>query len=1196
MAFDHNIYPLIGAHATTSCDACHNGNYTNTPNTCDGCHLPDYNGSTNPNHTAAGFATDCATCHNETAWSPSSYDHAIYPLTNSHATVSCDQCHNGNYNNTPNTCDGCHMTDYNGAANPNHVTAGFPTDCAQCHDPTNWNNATFDHSGFPLLGAHATTSCDACHNGNYTNTPNTCHGCHLPDYNGSTNPNHTAAGFATDCATCHNETAWSPSSYDHAIYPLTNSHATVSCDQCHNGNYNNTPNTCDGCHMTDYNGAANPNHVTAGFPTDCAQCHDPTLWTNATFDHNIYPLLGVHATTSCDACHNGNYTNTPNTCDGCHLPDYNGSTNPNHTAAGFATDCATCHNETAWSPSSYDHAIYPLTNSHASVSCDQCHNSNYNNTPNTCDGCHMTEYNGATNPNHVTAGFPTDCATCHDPTNWNNATFDHSGFPLLGAHATTSCDACHNGNYTNTPNTCDGCHLPDYNASTNPNHTAAGFATYCATCHNETAWSPSSYDHAIYPLTNSHASVSCDQCHNGNYNNTPNTCDGCHMTDYNGAANPNHVTAGFPTDCAQCHDPTLWTNATFDHNIYPLLGVHATTSCDACHNGNYTNTPNTCDGCHLPDYNGSTNPNHTAAGFATDCATCHNETAWSPSSYDHAIYPLTNSHATVSCDQCHNGNYNNTPNTCDGCHMTDYNGAANPNHVTAGFPTDCATCHDPTNWNNATFDHSGFPLLGAHATTSCDACHNGNYTNTPNTCDGCHLPDYNASTNPNHTAAGFATDCATCHNETAWSPSSYDHAIYPLTNSHASVSCDQCHNGNYNNTPNTCDGCHMTDYNGAANPNHATAGFPTDCAQCHDPTLWTNATFDHSNYPLLGVHATTSCDACHNGNYTNTPNTCDGCHLPDYNGSTNPNHTAAGFATDCATCHNETAWSPSSYDHAIYPLTNSHATVSCDQCHNGNYNNTPNTCDGCHMTEYTGATNPNHVSAGFPTDCALCHDPTLWTNSSFDHNATNFPLTGSHLGPSCVTCHSNGYQGTPTNCDACHITEYNGTTNPNHVTAGFPTDCIVCHDVTNWVPATYDHNATNFPLVGAHVGVSCVSCHANGYTGTPTNCNACHMPDYNSANNPNHAADLFPTDCTLCHNENAWSPSSFNHDADYFRIYSGNHSSVWNTCATCHNVPGDFSIFTCIDCHNNQNQVNSNHSGVNGYSYNSVACYSCHGN
>ncbi|HQY03930.1 MAG TPA: cytochrome c3 family protein, partial [Flavobacteriales bacterium] len=388
----------------------------------------------------------------------------------------------------------------------------------------------------------------------------------------------------------------------------------------------------------------------------------------------------------------------------------------------------------------------------------------------------------------------------------------------------------------------------------------------------------------------------------------------------------------------------------------------------------------------------------------------------------------------------------------------------------------------------------------------------------------------------------------------------------------------------------------MTDYNGAANPNHVTAGFPTDCAQCHDPTLWNNATFDHSNYPLLGVHATTSCDACHNGNYTNTPNTCDGCHLPDYNGSTNPNHTAAGFATDCATCHNETAWSPSSYDHAIYPLTNSHATVSCDQCHNGNYNNTPNTCDGCHMTEYTGATNPNHVSAGFPTDCALCHDPTLWTNSSFDHNATNFPLTGSHLGPSCVTCHSNGYQGTPTNCDACHITEYNGTTNPNHVTAGFPTDCIVCHDVTNWVPATYDHNATNFPLVGAHVGVSCVSCHANGYTGTPTNCNACHMPDYNSANNPNHAADLFPTDCTLCHNENAWSPSSFNHDADYFRIYSGNHSSVWNTCATCHNVPGDFSIFTCIDCHNNQNQVNSNHSGVNGYSYNSVACYSCHGN
>ena len=987
--------------------------------------------------------------------------------------------------------------------------------------------------------------------------------------------------------------------HDSTEFLLDGVHKVVDCKSCHSTMvFDQAPMQCIGCH-------SDVHSMTLG--DDCARCHTPQSWLVNNIpelhEQNGFPLFGSHANLSCVECHgDGNSTQfnrVGNDCISCHRTDFMNTRAPDHNVGGFSTDCFECHDPigTGWNTNTVDHSFFPLTMGHAITDCNQCHTTGvFSDASPECVSCHLNDFNSTTNPNHVLSGFSTDCATCHTTNvGWTPVSFDHAVYPLVGSHTTVSCDACHNGNYTNTPNTCDGCHLPDYNGSTNPNHTAAGFATDCATCHNETAWSPSSYDHAIYPLTNSHATVSCDQCHNGNYDNTPNTCDGCHMTDYSSATNPNHATAGFPTDCAQCHDPTLWTNATFDHNIYPLIGAHATTSCDACHNGNYTNTPNTCDGCHLPDYNGSTNPNHTAAGFVTDCATCHNETAWSPSSYDHAIYPLTNSHATVSCDQCHNGNYNNTPNTCDGCHMTEYNSAANPNHATAGFPTDCAQCHDPTLWTNATFDHNIYPLIGAHATTSCDACHNGNYTNTPNTCDGCHLPDYNGSTNPNHTAAGFVTDCATCHNETAWSPSSYDHAIYPLTNSHATVSCDQCHNGNYNNTPNTCDGCHMTEYNSATDPNHATAGFPSDCAQCHDPTNWNNATFDHSGFPLLGAHATTSCDACHNGNYTNTPNTCDGCHLPDYNGSTNPNHVAAGFATDCATCHNETAWSPSSYDHAIYPLTNAHATVSCDQCHNGNYNNTPNTCDGCHMTEYTGATDPNHVSAGFPTDCAICHDPTLWTNSTFDHNATNFPLTGSHMGPSCVTCHSNGYQGTPTNCDACHITDYNGTTNPNHVTAGFPTDCAVCHDVTNWAPATYDHNATNFPLVGAHVGVSCVSCHANGYTGTPTDCNACHMPDYNSANNPSHSSALFPTDCTMCHNSNAWDPSTFNHDGDYFPIYSGRHDGEWNTCVECH-TGGNYSTFACINCHehNNQNQVNNDHSGVNGYTYTSQACFNCH--
>ncbi|MFN3875486.1 MAG: hypothetical protein ACK4L7_06205, partial [Flavobacteriales bacterium] len=153
-----------------------------------------------------------------------------------------------------------------------------------------------------------------------------------------------------------------------------------------------------------------------------------------------------------------------------------------------------------------------------------------------------------------------------------------------------------------------------------------------------------------------------------------------------------------------------------------------------------------------------------------------------------------------------------------------------------------------------------------------------------------------------------------------------------------------------------------------------------------------------------------------------------------------------------------------------------------------------------------------------------------------------------------------------------------------------------CHDETSWGNATFNHNNTAFPLHGAHTQASCIECHANGYAGTPTACSACHMADYNTATGPNHVAAGFPTDCAQCHTENAWEPSTFNHDGQYFPIYSGEHDNEWNTCADCHINPSNYAVFSCIDCHEHDNQasVNSDHNGVPGYSYNSNACYNCH--
>ncbi|MBK7429236.1 MAG: hypothetical protein IPI60_20510 [Saprospiraceae bacterium] len=261
-----------------------------------------------------------------------------------------------------------------------------------------------------------------------------------------------------------------------------------------------------------------------------------------------------------------------------------------------------------------------------------------------------------------------------------------------------------------------------------------------------------------------------------------------------------------------------------------MTGAHAAiaSNCVVCHNGNYNNTPNTCAGCHQPDYNSATDPNHVTNQFSINCTDCHNNSAWEPSTFNHNnVYPLAGAHAAISnnCITCHtNGNYNNTPNTCAGCHQDDYNSTTNPNHTTSQFSTNCVNCHSESAWEPSNFDHNNvYPLTGAHAAiaNNCVVCHNGNYNNTPNTCAGCHQPDYNSATNPNHQTNQFSTNCTDCHNNNAWSPSSFDHNIvYPLTGAHAAIAsnCVVCHNGNYNNTPNTCAGCHQDDYNSTTNP------------------------------------------------------------------------------------------------------------------------------------------------------------------------------------------------------------------------------------------------------------------------------------------------------------------------------------------------------------------------------------------
>ncbi|MBK9514654.1 MAG: hypothetical protein IPO05_13760 [Flavobacteriales bacterium] len=1008
-------------------------------------------------------------------------------------------------------------------------------------------------------------------------------------------------------------------------FALVGAHGNLTCTDCHTaGNplqFDRVGNDCFSCHQNDYATTISPDHAAAGFSTDCIECHDPmgAGWHTTNVVHDFFPLTMGHAIQDCAQCHTtGNFSDASPECLTCHQQDFNSTTNPNHQAAGFSTDCATCHTTApGWSPATYDHTVWPLVGSHIPVSCDQCHNGNYSNTPNTCEGCHMPDYNSSVDPNHVTAGLPTDCAQCHNEGSWDNATFDHNltDFPLTGMHVNVNCIECHAAGYTNTPTNCDACHMADYTGTVEPNHTQADFATDCTQCHTTDGWTPSSYDHMNatgFALNGSHANVNCNQCHSSGYVNTPNTCEGCHLPDYNATTGPNHVTAGFPTDCAMCHDEGSWSNATFDHNTtsFPLTGMHVHGGLYAVPRQGFANTPRTATRATWRTTPARWSPTTRRRTSARTARSAIPLMGGHPA-FDHMNatgFALNGSHANVNCNQCHAAGYANTPNTCEACHLTDYNATTDPNHVTAGFPTDCALCHDEGNWSNATFDHNttSFPLTGQHTTVDCIECHANGFVGTPTNCDACHMADYTGTVEPNHTQAQFSTDCTQCHTADGWTPSSYDHMNatgFALNGSHANVNCNQCHASGYTNTPNTCEGCHLPDYNATTDPNHVTAGFPTDCALCHDEGNWNTATFDHNTtaFPLTGQHTTVDCMQCHANGFVGTPTNCDACHMADYTGTVEPNHTQAQFSMDCTQCHTADGWTPSSYDHMNatgFALNGSHANVNCNQCHAAGYTNTPNTCEGCHLPDYNATTDPNHVTAGFPTDCALCHDEGNWNTATFDHNTTAFPLTGQHTTVDCMQCHANGFVGTPTNCDACHMADYNATTAPNHAQSGFPTDCAQCHSSSAWTPATFDHDDTGFPLTGQHVNASCNQCHANGYAGTPTDCGSCHLTDYNSATNPNHAGEGYPMDCTMCHSTAAWDPSTFNHDSQYFPIYSGNHNGEWNTCVDCHTSPGDFSTFSCIDCHehDNQNSVDNDHQGESGYSYNSAACFNCHPN
>jgi hypothetical protein len=559
--------------------------------------------------------------------------------------------------------------------------------------------------------------------------------------------------------------------------------------------------------------------------------------------------------------------------------------------------------------------------------------------------------------------------------------------------------------------------------------------------------------------------------------------------------------------------------------------------------------------------------------------------------------------------------------SCIDCHAHNNQTEVNNQHSGVGgysyTSLACYTCH-PTGSVSGAFNHnnSGFPLTGAHTTVLCSACHATGFTGTPTACSACHTNVYNQTTNPNHITANIPNTCATCHTTNpGWTPATFPihNNYWALTGAHANVTnCNQCHNGNYTTTPNTCVGCHLTNYNQTTNPPHAASQFSTDCQTCHSTTAWSPSTFDHDSkyFPIYsGKHqgTWTLCTECHTTPSNFGTFSCIDCHAHNNQAQVNNAHTGVGgysyTSLACYSCHpTGSVGGAFNHNNSGFPLTGAHATLLCSACHANGFSGTPTACSACHITAYNQTTNPNHVVLSIPTTCATCHTTNPgWTPATFPTHGNYYALTGAHANiTNCNQCHNGNYNTAPNTCAGCHQNNYNQTTNPNHTTLGISTNCVTCHTTNpGWTPALFPTHNNYYALTGAHASISnCDQCHNGNYNSTPNTCVGCHLNNYNQTTNPAHASAQFPTDCQLCHTTTAWTPSSFNHDAQYFPIYSGHHAGRWTLCSECHTSQGNYQVFSCIDCHphNNQNQVNNDHQGVSGYSYNSVACYTCHPN
>lgn len=546
--------------------------------------------------------------------------------------------------------------------------------------------------------------------------------------------------------------------------------------------------------------------------------------------------------------------------------------------------------------------------------------------------------------------------------------------------------------------------------------------------------------------------------------------------------------------------------------------------------------------------------------------------------------PLSEAHKDLehaNCLSCHAAGKGVPDKKCLDCHKDIRQSIEKPRSFHKLTNKPCLVCHsehkgreyDSISVDKKSFDHSqtGFQLSPPHSKIECQECHKETrhgkalkpdatryFGPTPN-CLSCHKKD-----DPHQfTGKLQTTDCNQCHRDDSWKiggiydtvrpnrlppPPRFNHNIetkYKIDGKHLTVACNDCHikidpASSAEDSPRryswpelnqkTCESCHKNPHIGKFPPTL----IGKKCTDCHITSSWTKLpklekSFDHNNLTRFEL----------SGRHTEIP--CSDCHLRD--------------------------------GRDVYKFSNAYSGF----------------CTNCHKNVHIDQFRPDYQTES----CLTCHDTSKFSQlKPFNHDTqTHFRLTGDHLRikNQCQQCH------TPTTklltekprkfagkykfahqdkgyCTECHTNVHLGQFHQKFSDQA----CSQCHTTDTFLTRLpFDHNSTDYPVVGKHSGLKCQECHK------PT------LSRYSAAPNRTKGqylfSDLTAKNCATCHKD----PHNGKLGGRCVNCHSEHHG--WSSIDDFHKnylLVGVHNLLSCEQCHGHDN-----HRRLTGTSERCIFCH-----